>query len=201
MLAELPSVRDLPDRHAHFFRERADGGDEAAGRAGPRPGAVGRLHVAELTELVHGEEVGHTCRRIRVMREDVPAGFRCLVCTSSSASGVHKDMNSRSRCGFADVIPGRRRNDSKITKAKTGHKPSTAVRPNQPTRQARADQKPGGMIAASNTETGTKKRGSLSFTCFFHKTNKNRMWREVVRTLTPFPEQTNESRNAYTFSR
>lgn len=85
MLTQVPSLRDLPDGHTHFFRERADGGDGAAGHAGPRPGAVGGLPIAELTEMIHREQAGHTCRNIQVIRDDASEGLECFIRRSASA--------------------------------------------------------------------------------------------------------------------
>lgn len=83
MPAQVPSLGDLPDGHTHFLREHADGGDGAAGRAGPRPGAVGGLHIAELTQLIHREKAGHTCRNILVIRGD--EGSWCLLLRSAES--------------------------------------------------------------------------------------------------------------------
>lgn len=65
-------------------------------------------------------------------------------------------------------------------------KPGRIGQATRPQQCVRSDQNPGGMLAASNTDTGTNKSGSPSFTCFTHTHNKNRRWREVVRTLTIF---------------
>lgn len=42
----------LPDGYADFVDEGADGGDPAARLAAPHAGAVGGLHVTELTQLL-----------------------------------------------------------------------------------------------------------------------------------------------------
>lgn len=86
MLTQVPSLRDLPDGHTGFFREHADGGDPAAGHAGPRPGAVRRLHVTELTQLMHRVTAGHPCRNIQVISDAVSEGFQSLICRSTSVS-------------------------------------------------------------------------------------------------------------------
>lgn len=45
----------LPDGDADLDAVHTDGCDRAVGHAGPRAAAGGKLHVAELTELIHGE--------------------------------------------------------------------------------------------------------------------------------------------------
>lgn len=110
-------MRDLPDGHTDFFREHADGGDEAAGHAGPRPSAVGGHHIAELTELIHGVKAGHTCGKIQVIRDDVSEGLQCLSCRSTSEPecqhmsalhllDIYKGLNLGSCREFPDVILG-----------------------------------------------------------------------------------------------
>lgn len=74
MLTQVPPLGDLPDGHTDFFGEHADGGDGTAGRAGPGPGAVRGLHVAELTQLIHGEKAGHTCRNTQVISHAASEG-------------------------------------------------------------------------------------------------------------------------------
>lgn len=69
MLTQVSELRGLPEGHADFSRERADGCDGAVGCARPRPAAVRRFDIAELTEPVHLEEAGHTCGNIHVRDE------------------------------------------------------------------------------------------------------------------------------------
>lgn len=65
MLTPVSELRDLPEGHADFFSQGADGCDGAVGFARPRPVAVRGFNIAELTEPVHREEAGHTCGNIQ----------------------------------------------------------------------------------------------------------------------------------------
>lgn len=65
MLTQVSELRDLPEGHADFFSEEADGCDGAVGCAHPRPAAVRGFNIAELTEPVHLEEAGHICGNVQ----------------------------------------------------------------------------------------------------------------------------------------